>query len=297
MDPHVELPANGSSAIKKLLQLSKYRYPYSTYGFLTIHPNRLTAHYAKSDHTAIAAGSRLHTRFVLARPIFPILDCVRYSGRSDEDGNHASRRQGRESWDDSGYGSQWDDMLSHYGQKLAINEDKRRRTSKAPGGADIDDPWVTWTGWAEHFRDRDLAQITYLSRGPVSESVFKRLWDTVEKQRQRRFRRIIESFERTKRWLNSIDPKSPVGQPFKLKDHESSMDKYKKYGARYICYCFGAWERDRETAKALIFVPSARTGLGYGRRLEGPWLWQVRQHPFRNNNVGQGEVTVNWVGA
>jgi hypothetical protein len=280
LDPHVvELPANGSTAIEQLPQLGGYRCRYSTCRFLTIHPNRLTAHYAESDHAAAVedAGSggshpRRGTDVTLqsfSRGRFARYWIVSDPAADSDDGEDNARRRGSESGDDSGYGSGWDEMLSNYSRKLAVDEDKRRRTGEAPGGADVDDPWVTWTGWAEHFRERDLAQISRLSKGPLPESALKRVWNSVEKQRQRRLRRIAESFERvmarctrrltlvpdeTRRWLNSIDPKSPVGQPFKLKDHESSMEKYKRYGARYICYCFGAWEMGRETAKAELGV-------------------------------------------
>ena len=58
----------------------------------------------------------------------------------------------------------------------------------------------------------------------------------------------------TLRWLNSIGPKTPHGRPVRLKDHERSMEDYKRYYGRYLCYCFGAWEMGRERVQAALGV-------------------------------------------
>ena len=102
-----------------------------------------------------------------------------------------------------------------------------------------------------------------MSRAPLSEAKVKRLWSKDEKYRQRKLRLITDSFERvmtrcaarlklvpheTLRWLNSIELTMLHGKPLQLKDYESSMADYKRCAARYVCYCFGAWEMGRDAA-------------------------------------------------
>ncbi|OAQ58078.2 hypothetical protein VFPPC_11392 [Pochonia chlamydosporia 170] len=268
-DPHeVKLPVNGSIAINQLPMLKGFQGPYQPCDFLTVHPNSLTTHYAcpsKGHREAIntSGAARARPGDKVSLQSFSKGGRARYCIVSDIAADDNA------SGDDSGYGSGFDDMLSSYGQKLTSDEDKRRRTGEAPGGADVDNPWVSWTGWAEHFQEKDLAQICRMSKGPMSDAKLKRVWAATEKQRQRQLRIIADSFERvmarctsrlrlvpreTLRWLNSIEPTTPHGKPVQLKDHESSMDDYKRYAARYLCYCFGAWQMGQEAANTELGV-------------------------------------------
>ncbi|KAM6523083.1 hypothetical protein FSOLCH5_003702 [Fusarium solani] len=142
-------------------------------------------------------------------------------------------------------GGDWDGMLTQYGRVLKKEEDERRRTAQKPGGIDHDSTWINKTGWAKHFQGRDLKRIYQLGLGPKSKAVRRGMRDGAEREEQETLARLIESFDRemsrcvgrlervpneTLRWLNSINPETPVGQPFKLKEHESSNEKYWAYG-------------------------------------------------------------------
>ncbi|CAJ2500812.1 Uu.00g036650.m01.CDS01 [Anthostomella pinea] len=54
----------------------------------------------------------------------------------------------------------------------------------------------------------------------------------------------------TLRWLASIDPGKPAGRPFGVKEHASSMDRYKGYWKRYLCYYLQVWRLGQEEAAA-----------------------------------------------
>ena len=153
--------------------------------------------------------------------------------------------------DDSGYESGFDNRLARDSDTLASEEEKRHRTGDIPGGIDVDSPWVSWTGWAEHFQGKDIMQISQMRKGLLSDAKLKRVWSANEKHRQQKLRFITDSFERvmsqctarlklvpheTRRQLNSMDPITLHRKPMQLKDHKSSMADYKRYAARYVCY-------------------------------------------------------------
>ncbi|KAI8648294.1 hypothetical protein NCS55_01498700 [Fusarium keratoplasticum] len=160
-------------------------------------------------------------------------------------------------------------MLTQYGRVLKKEEDERRRIAQKPGGIDHDSTWINKTGWAKHFQGRDLKRIYQLGLGPKSKAVRRGMRDGAEREEQETLARLVESFDRemsrcvgrlervpneTLRWLNSINPETPVGQPFKLKEHESSNEKYWAYGGRYLCHCWRVWKLGRDKAQTEVGI-------------------------------------------
>ncbi|RYP53350.1 hypothetical protein DL770_010995 [Monosporascus sp. CRB-9-2] len=156
-------------------------------------------------------------------------------------------------------------MLSAYGDRLAAEEEKRRRTADGPGGVDAESTWVKEMGWAKHLEGVDLVELYEAGAGPISSATREKLRDAAAKEEQRRLARLGESFDRemarcvkrldavpheTLRWLASIDPNKPAGRPFGTKDHASSMDRYRTYWKRYLCYCVRARRLGRDAAEA-----------------------------------------------
>ncbi|RYP13692.1 hypothetical protein DL765_006774 [Monosporascus sp. GIB2] len=159
----------------------------------------------------------------------------------------------------------WELMLATYGDSLAAEEERRRRTADGAGGVDVESIWVKEMGWAKHFEGKDLVELYEAGAGPVSGAARARLRDAAAREEQQRLARLGESFDRemarcakrleavpyeTLRWFVSIDPNRPAGRPFGTKDQVSSMDRYRAYWTRYLCYCVRAWRLGRGEAAA-----------------------------------------------
>ncbi|RYP59361.1 hypothetical protein DL771_010908 [Monosporascus sp. 5C6A] len=154
-------------------------------------------------------------------------------------------------------------MLATYGGNLAADEEGRRRTADGAGGVNVELTWVKEMGWAKYFEGKDLVELYEAGAGPVSGAARARLRDATAREEQQRLARLGGSFDRemakcakrfeavpyeTLRWLASIDPNKPAGRPFGTKDHASSMDRYRAYWTRYLCYCVRAWRLGRDGA-------------------------------------------------
>ncbi|CAJ2508478.1 Uu.00g135040.m01.CDS01 [Anthostomella pinea] len=159
----------------------------------------------------------------------------------------------------------WQLMLAAYDTKLATEEEERRREADGPGGIDTDSTWVQEMGWARHLEGKDLVVLHDASLGPLLRDALARLRDTAARDKQQQLTRLGESFDRevarctarlelvpheTLQWLASIDPGKPAGRPFGVKEHASSMDQYKGYWKRYLCYCVQTRQLGREEAAA-----------------------------------------------
>ena len=160
----VVLSVNGSAIVEQLPVLSGFWCPYEPCGFLITHPMCLIAHYAcpqKGYQDVIASSGEPRPRAGV-----PALMQSFSKGRwarywtvaqagsrfaSGDDGDGDGDGDGSDLADDSGYESSFDSTLARYSERLAGDEEKRRRTGEPPGGVDVDSPWVAWTGWAEHF--------------------------------------------------------------------------------------------------------------------------------------------------
>ena len=111
-------------------------------------------------------------------------------GDDDDDGDSS------DSAVDSGYEFSFDSRLTRYGKRLASEEEEAAKKRRGPGGVDVDCPWVAWTRWAEHFQEKDLAQISRMSKRSMADAKLKRVWLTDEKHRQLKLRLIMDSSER-----------------------------------------------------------------------------------------------------
>ncbi|RYP58974.1 hypothetical protein DL771_011044 [Monosporascus sp. 5C6A] len=158
----------------------------------------------------------------------------------------------------------WKLMLVTYDDYLAAEEEERRRTADGPGGVDAESTWVKEIGWAKYLEGKDLVELYEASLGPVSSAARERLRDAAAKEEQQRLARLGESFDReaarcagrlkavpyeTLRWLASIDPNKLAGRPFGTKDHASSIDRYRTYWKRYLCYCVRTRRLGRDGAE------------------------------------------------
>ncbi|RYP30260.1 hypothetical protein DL768_011198 [Monosporascus sp. mg162] len=159
----------------------------------------------------------------------------------------------------------WKSMLAAYGGNLAAEKERRRRTADGPGGVDAESTWVKEMGWAKHLDGADLVELYEAGAGPISSAAWQKLRDAAARGEQRRLVRLGESFDReiarcverfdavpyeTLRWLASIDPNKPEGRPFGTKDYASSMDRYRTYWKRYLCYYVRARRLGRDAAEA-----------------------------------------------
>ncbi|RYP57135.1 hypothetical protein DL771_011510 [Monosporascus sp. 5C6A] len=185
-------------------------------------------------------------------------------------------------------------MLATYDDYLAAEEEERRRTADGPGGIDAESTWVKEMGWAKHLGGKDLVELYEASLGPASNAARERLRDAAAKEEQRQLARLGESFDReiarcaerleavpheTLRWLASIDPNKPAGRPFGTKDHASSMDQYRTYWKRYLCYCVRARQLGRDAAEE-------RYGVRFS---DAQWaaLGDVRRRDDRGGRAGR----------
>ena len=279
-DPHtIQLPADGSAPIEDLAVLAGCR--CTVCGYLTINRKNILAHPRKSDHADIGGGweavelqtfsqGRFARYWVIERQRPMPRDAVveRDASRCSDESEPGSDAGGYY-YGDEADGGDWGGMLTQYGRVLKKEEDERRRTAQKPGGIDHDSTWINKTGWAKHFQGRDLKRIYQLGLGPKSKAVRRGMRDGAEREEQETLARLIESFDRemsrcvgrlervpneTLRWLNSINPETPVGQPFKLKEHESSNEKYWAYGGRYLCHCWRVWKLGRDKAQTEVGI-------------------------------------------
>ncbi|RYP39102.1 hypothetical protein DL768_010737 [Monosporascus sp. mg162] len=90
----------------------------------------------------------------------------------------------------------WRLMLSTYGDRLAAEEEKRRRTADGPGGVDAESTWVKEMGWVKHFAGADLIELYKAGAGPIFNAARKKLRDAAVRKEQRRLAHLGESFDR-----------------------------------------------------------------------------------------------------
>ncbi|RYP41157.1 hypothetical protein DL768_010537 [Monosporascus sp. mg162] len=106
-------------------------------------------------------------------------------GEGDGEGDGDGDRTGAANTGGGGGGGAdngWRLMLSTYGDRLAAEEEKRRRTADGPGGVDAESTWVKEMGWAKHFAGADLVELYKAGAGPISSAVRKKLRDAAAKE-------------------------------------------------------------------------------------------------------------------
>ncbi|RYP01883.1 hypothetical protein DL765_010805 [Monosporascus sp. GIB2] len=79
--------------------------------------------------------------------------------------------------------SGWELMLSTYGNRLAAEEEKRRRTADGAGGVDAESIWVKEMGWAKYLEGADLVELYGAGAGPLSSAAREKLRDVAAKEK------------------------------------------------------------------------------------------------------------------
>lgn len=256
-DPHeAEIPEDGSTAIAQLPTLSGYSCTGCRY--LTVNRKNIITHNNRGLHGVTGAGwtkvllqtfsqGRYARYWVVVSEAARPGSATRTAGGDDDDDNRA-----------------WEAMVERQDRRLAEGDKAMRQTAEAPGGADTDSAWVTELGWAKHLRGKDLMQLHAASAAPPSVTALAKQRDGGSAE-QRLFARLGASFDRvvirctarlelvpneTLRWLNSIDANRPASRAFGLKQSADTMDRYRNYWKRYLCYCVRAWQLGRAGAEA-----------------------------------------------
>jgi len=248
-DPHTaRLPPNGSAAIP---ELGKPAGGYScvSCGFLTPSRDHISLHLRKTRHwredgrswetVKVQTFSRGHNAryWVAVEAGDVITDIIQRGG------------------DDSvNFEDDWSTMLSQYETTWAEKRAERRRTVENPTGVENVSTWVREMGWAEHFERKDKTAIylaSLMARPANARIAARRRNDLTLGEVDPRLTQLGDSFDRvlkrcsgrlklvpheTLRWLNSIDPTKPAGAPFKMKEHEDSMYRYRQFFKRCLCY-------------------------------------------------------------
>ena len=150
---------------------------------------------------------------------------------------------------------QFHGLLTQYQAQYDAKRAERRRIADNPSGSENQSPWVKEMGWAEYFADKDKKTIylTSLMPRPAQrrvadhrrndetlgevDAVLIRLGGSFDRVIDRCAERLKLVPHETLRWLNSIDPMKPAGRPFTLKEHESSMYRYRQFMKRCLVYC------------------------------------------------------------
>ncbi|KAI3317262.1 hypothetical protein HD806DRAFT_492673 [Xylariaceae sp. AK1471] len=158
----------------------------------------------------------------------------------------------------------WFGMLGAYERRLTTENEDRRRIADGSAGINGDSTWVREMGWATHLAGKDMAVLYEASAGPLTAAAVAKLRDRTARDEQLLLRPLGASFDRevarcvgrlglvpheTLRWLASIDTNKPAGRPFGVKEHPSSMERYRGYWRRYLCFCIRAYRLGRDERK------------------------------------------------
>jgi hypothetical protein len=150
-------------------------------------------------------------------------------------------------------------------RELAKEEEKRRQQIETPGGINTESRWVRFMQWADHLQGKDRNLLSKAGQLPMTAAAAKRSRDREGDRESRRLRPLVESFQRellrctarleqvpadTLKWLASIDPSKPAGDPFRMKQEATTTDWYSSCWQRYVCYCVRVWPLGRDGAKA-----------------------------------------------
>ncbi|SLM36305.1 recq family helicase [Lasallia pustulata] len=145
----------------------------------------------------------------------------------------------------------WEQMLKEHLGKLDQKEEERRGTVDNPTGAENVSIWVRELGWAQHLGEKNVMDLAQASMMPVSAGARSAVRDRARREREQRLAKLGDSFDRviercsrrlelvpheTLRWLNSVDPNKPAGDPFRVKERTDTTYRYKQWWKRYLCY-------------------------------------------------------------
>ncbi|KAL2104472.1 hypothetical protein VUR80DRAFT_530 [Thermomyces stellatus] len=150
-------------------------------------------------------------------------------------------------------------------------------------------------GWAEHLRGKDMGTLRELSKQPPTRAQLARIWSRAEREWAQVLRAVTEGLDRvvarcagrlgrvpreTRRWINGVSPTEPARRPLGLKEHESSMERYRGYWKRYLCYCVRACRAGRDEAReqqGVVFTDKQGTRRRVTQARTRTWVRTGRQ--------------------
>lgn len=149
-------------------------------------------------------------------------------------------------------------------EALAKEAHERRMKVEEPGGPDVMSRWVEYMKWTIHLQKRDRAAIRAAGLGPMTAAAERNERSREKVAENTRLRVLAGSFERELRrcaqridrvptqslkWLASVDPTKPVGEPFRMKDRDKTWEFYCGRYQQYLCYCARMAELGRSRAR------------------------------------------------
>jgi hypothetical protein len=168
--------------------------------------------------------------------------------------------------DDDGDDDTWARILDQHDATAAREREARRQVVENATRPEQESTWVREMGWARHLAGKDPGALYRASLMPTAARARAGRQDRAApaQEQEDRLHRIGASFERvmgrcvrrldrvpheTLRWINSFDPAKPAAEPFRVKEREASMRRYKGWWKRYLCYCVRAGRLGREAAR------------------------------------------------
>ena len=106
-------------------------------------------------------------------------------------------------------------------------------------------PWLVRTGWADHFRGKDIIMIAQASRLPdQDEEALKWMVDAIVTMFDRCVRGLQTTHQETRRWLNSPKKSDPSPKPMGMLRSKATLERYVGYWKRFWCYCLRVVQLD-----------------------------------------------------
>jgi superfamily II DNA helicase RecQ len=154
--------------------------------------------------------------------------------------------------------------LARYASKLAAEKAEQSRTVDGRIGVDHESTWVREMRWIRHLGIDNMVDQYNASLSAISAAARAKLQDEGQRAEQEKMARLGESFDReldrcssriervpieTLRWLAGVDMNKPAGRPFEMKQELRTMDRYRVYWKRYLCYCVRAYGLGRSRAQ------------------------------------------------
>lgn len=263
----VDLPQDGSAPIDGLPRLKGYSCTDCRY--LTISRDKVVAHRRIEGHTAIEGpgwtevalqsfGRWKHARYWVVQAY-------------EEEGSSSGR---------SGVFDGLAQSLQACEDMLGKEAEERWRTIEEESNTANTSRWVRHMRWKKHLRGTDRKKLREAASGVLTVAEERKLYDRTRVADNQRLRLLADSFERelrrsarridrvptqTLKWLQSVDPTKPVGEPFDVKEKDKTWDFYCSRFQRYLCYCVRAWSLGRRGARRehrVRFTDKQWEGLG-----------------------------------
>ena len=275
--PEVQLPPHGSRR-RPGLGPPVDGFSCGGCGYLTINRNNIIHHCSRTRHagpTARWTGVKLQTWSPGNQARYWI---VMDSG-VDTDGIHSATLA-----EEAPEGLE--ELVRTYEAELAHDEAEYQQTVQNPQAAENVAPFIQHTGFAEHLAGKKLPALrdtSLMPRRRQSEREWPRI-DPEERAREDSLTHLVASVERVLarccrrlksvphevlEWLHSVDPAKPDqgNRPFKTKDEVATMERYRLWAKRYLCYCVRAARLGRQRAQEQHGIQFDERQWGYLRQI------------------------------